>query len=113
MRRLSAMVALCFIGPACDNGSGTCEQITVGSGWAWSGPCLGMTMACEIAGDGCDFTITCTGMEMGLPEMASVAGDTITFDDGSEIRGCQGTVTDADTLSGTCEGGCAWTLERS
>lgn len=113
MRPTCILALLCSALLACDTAETTCDEITTGSGWAWSGPCLGMTMACEVEKDGCNYTITCTGMEMGLPETATVDGSSITFEDGAEIRGCRGTVEDADTLSGTCDGACTWTLERS
>jgi hypothetical protein len=51
-------------------------------------------------------------MDMGLPEGAMVDGSAVTFDDGDSVTGCEGTVEDANTLSGTCDGECSWTLER-
>jgi len=95
-----------------DGSSAACDEVTAGDDWAWSGSCIGMTMACEIMRDGCGLTISCSGMDMGLPESAMVDGSAVMFDDGDDVTGCEGTVEDANTLSGTCDGGCSWTLER-
>jgi hypothetical protein len=95
-----------------DAESSACDEVTAGDDWAWSGSCIGMTMGCEIVRDGCELTITCSGMDMGLPEGAMVDGSAVTFDDGDSVTGCEGTVEDANTLSGTCDGECSWTLER-
>ncbi len=95
-----------------DGSSAACEEVTAGDDWAWSGTCIGMTMGCEIERDGCELTITCSGMDMGLPESAMVDGTTVMFDDGDDVTGCEGTVEDANTLNGTCDGDCSWTLER-
>ena len=89
-----------------------CAEVTAADDWAWSGSCIGMTMGCEVAVDGCGLTVTCSGMDMGLPESATVDGKDVVFDDGASLSGCTGTVDDADTLTGTCDGGCDWTLER-
>lgn len=89
-----------------------CERVAQGDGWEWSGACIGMTMGCEIATDGCALTVTCSGMDMGLPETAIVDGENVVFDDGPSLSGCVGTVEDRNTLSGTCDGGCTWTLEH-
>lgn len=95
-----------------DAGSAACDEVAAGDDWAWSGSCIGMTMGCEIVRDGCELTITCSGMDMGLPESAMVDGSTVMFEDGDDVTGCEGTVEDANTLSGSCDGDCSWTLER-
>ena len=92
--------------------STACEPVTAGDDWAWSGTCIGMTMGCEVVVDGCALTVTCSGMDMGLPESATVDGADVTFDDGASLSGCVGTVEDPNTVTGTCDGGCDWTLER-
>lgn len=99
-------------GTADTDGSAACDEVAAGDDWAWSGSCIGMTMGCEIVRDGCELTITCSGMDMGLPEGAMVDGSAVTFDDGDSVTGCEGSVEDANTLSGTCDGECSWTLER-
>jgi hypothetical protein len=95
-----------------DAESSACDEVTAGDDWAWSGSCIGMTMGCEVVSDGCGLTITCSGMDMGLPEAATVDGSAVMFDDGDSVAGCEGTVEDPNTLNGTCDGECSWTLER-
>lgn len=125
MFRAPAIVFAVLLSPACSGGGGdtdgmddtdaaaaACDVVRAGGDWTWSGSCIGMTMGCEIVRDGCELTITCSGMEMGLPESATVDGAVVTFDDGDDVTGCEGTVEDPNTLSGTCDGGCSWTLER-
>ena len=52
-----------------------------------------------------------SGMTMGMPDAGLVDGNTVTFSGGS-VAGCTGTVTDADTIEGTCGNGCTYTLSR-
>lgn len=87
-----------------------CADVTAGKGWEWSGSCIGMTMGCKITKTGCDLTVVCTGMDMGLPESGSIADDVVTFNDGASLSGCSGTVDDPNTITGTCNGDCEWTL---
>ena len=102
-----------------DSGSGdtdtgpTCSTLNSGDDWAWSGACPQMRTPCDIVVDGCSLTIDYAadgGMTMGMPYEATINGDMITFVDGDSVTGCVGTIEDADTVSGTCDGGCAFTL---
>lgn len=92
-----------------------CAALNSGDDWAWSGACPQMRTPCDIVVDGCSLAIDYSadgGMTMGMPYEATVSGDTITFADGDSVTGCEGTIEDADTVSGTCDGGCAFTLRR-
>jgi hypothetical protein len=50
-------------------------------------------------------------MSMGMPTGGVVTGTDVQFGGGS-VTGCVGTVLDADTIEGTCSGGCTYTLSR-
>jgi hypothetical protein len=92
-----------------------CATLTSGDDWAWQGECPQMRTPCDIVVDECSVTIDYSadgGMTMGMPYVATIAGDTITFEDGDSIMGCVGTIEDADTVTGTCDGGCTFTLRR-
>lgn len=92
-----------------------CTQLNSGTDWAWRGECPQMRTPCDIVVDGCSLSIDYEadgGMTMGMPYAGTIEGDTITFADGDEVTGCVGTVADADTVTGTCDGGCEFTLER-
>ena len=72
-----------------------------------------MATACEIIVDECSLTITySSGMTMGMPYSGTIEDDTITFDDGDSVTGCVGILEDEDNISGTCDGGCEFTLVR-
>ncbi len=89
-----------------------CATVTSGEDWAWNGECPQMRTPCEIEVTGCAMTIAySSGMTMGMPNEATVDGDTVTFSGGS-VPGCGGTVEDADTIRGSCADGCTFTLER-
>ena len=93
----------------------TCAALNSGDDWAFNGDCPQMRTPCDIVVDGCSLAIDYSadgGMTMGMPYEATGRGDTITFADGDSVTGCEGTIEDADTVSGTCDGGCAFTLRR-
>lgn len=74
-----------------------------------------MRTPCDIVVTECSLTIDYSadgGMTMGMPYAGTIEGDTITFEDGDGVNGCVGTIEDADTVSGTCDGGCTFTLRR-
>jgi hypothetical protein len=94
---------------ATETGADGCAAPTAGDDWAWTGECPGMETPCELAVDGCALSIAySSGMSMGMPTGAAVAGSDVTFDSG----GCVGTVVDADTIEGTCSSGCTFALTR-
>ena len=95
-----------------DSGS-TCDPMNSGEDWGFRGQCPGMQTPCEILVDACSLTITySSGMTMGMPYAGTIEGDAITFEDGDSVTGCVGTLEDADNVSGTCDGGCEFTLRR-
>lgn len=99
-----------------DSGSGgACSALSSGDDWAWNGECPQMRTPCDIVVDGCSLTIDYEadgGMTMGMPYEGTIEGDTITFADGGSVNGCVGTIETADKVSGTCDGGCTFTLRR-
>lgn len=101
-----------------DSGGDTapeCATLNSGDDWSWNGDCPQMRTPCDIVVDGCSLTIDYAadgGMTMGMPYEGTIEGDTITFADGDSVTGCVGTIEDADTVSGTCDGGCDFTLRR-
>ena len=100
-----------------DTGTGgACAVLSSGDDWYWKGECPQMRTPCDIVVDGCSLTIDYSadgGMTMGMPYEATIEGDTITFADGDTVTGCVGTIEDADTVSGTCDGGCTFELQRT
>jgi hypothetical protein len=73
------------------------------------GSCFGHTMTVDLAMDdsACSFTLDDWSMVMGqIPSGGTVAGDEVTLS-GWSLEGCVGTA-DGGTLSGVCDGGCAW-----
>ncbi len=98
-----------------DTGTLACASLSTGDDWAWNGQCPQMRTPCDIVADGCAFTIDYAadgGMTMGMPTGGTIAGDTVTFSEDNGVTGCTGTVIDADTVEGTCDGGCTFTLSR-
>ncbi len=92
-----------------------CATLNSGDDWDFNGECPQMRTPCDIVVDGCSLTIDYAadgGMTMGMPYEGTIEGDTITFADGDSVTGCVGTIEDADTVSGTCDGGCTFTLRR-
>jgi hypothetical protein len=92
-----------------------CTTLTGGDDWVWNGECPQMRTPCDIVVNECALEIDYGadgGMTMGMPYAATIAGDTITFADGDTVTGCVGTIEDADTVSGSCDGGCTFTLAR-
>lgn len=92
-----------------------CATVNSGTDWRWNGECPQMPTPCDIVVDACTLTIDYTadgGMTMDMPTGGTIAGDTITFNAENGISGCVGTVEDADTISGGCDGGCTFTLKR-
>ena len=74
-----------------------------------------MRTPCDIVVDGCSFTIDYEadgGMTMGMPTGGTIEGDTVTFTEDNGVTGCTETIIDADTVEGTCDGGCTYTLSR-
>ena len=95
-----------------DSGA-TCDPMNSGEDWDFRGQCPGMQTPCEILVDGCSLTITySSGMTMGMPYAGTIEGSTIHFEDGDSVLGCVGTLEDEDNVTGTCEGGCEFTLRR-
>jgi hypothetical protein len=89
----------------------TCDAMTAGEDWAWRGECPQMLTPCEIEVDGCTISIAySSGMTMGMPDGGEIEGNEITFTGGS-YDNCVGTLEDADTISGSCDG-CTFTLTR-
>lgn len=98
-----------------DSDSGQCAMVNSGTNWAWDGACPQMVTPCDMVVDGCSLAIDYDadgGMTMGMPYSGSVSGTTVTFADDDDVKGCVGTVVDADTIEGTCGNGCTFTLER-
>lgn len=92
-----------------------CSTVSSGTDWAWRGECPQMRTPCDIVVSACALTIDYDadgGMTMGMPYAGTIDGNTLTFADGDTVSGCVGVVEDADTISGTCDGGCTFTLER-
>jgi len=92
-----------------------CATLNSGDDWAWSGECPQMRTPCDIVVDGCSLTIDYAadgGMTMGMPYAGTISGDTITFEDGDSVGGCTGTIEDPDKVTGSCTGGCTFTLRR-
>ena len=98
-----------------DTGNGTCEPVTSGTDWAWKGGCPRMRTPCDIVVTECSLAIDYEadgGMDMDMPHAATVVGSTVTFADDNSVTGCVGTVQNADSIEGTCDGGCDFTLTR-
>lgn len=92
-----------------------CAEMNSGEDWVWSGECPQMRTPCDIVVDGCALSIDYTadgGMTMGMPYAGTLAGSTVTFEDGDTVTGCVGTLESADKLTGTCDGGCTFTLRQ-
>lgn len=92
-----------------------CATVNAGDDWAWDGGCPMMPTPVVIAVSGCDLTLdydAVGGMTMGMPYSGTVSGTTVTFADDDSVTGCVGTVESADSISGTCDGGCDFTLAR-
>lgn len=91
----------------------SCDAVNPGTDWAWNGACPQMLTACEIEVTDCELTIAySSGMSMGMPTGAVVSASEVTFNAAGSVDGCVGTVIDADSIEGTCAGGCAFTLSR-
>jgi hypothetical protein len=98
-----------------DTDNAACDTLNSGTNWVFNGECPQMRTPCDMVVDSCALTIDYTadgGMTMGMPYAGTIAGNTITFEDGDSITGCVGTIEDADTVSGSCDGGCTFTLSR-
>ncbi len=92
-----------------------CETVNEGDDWAWSGDCPGMTTPVVITVDECELTLdyeAVGGMTMGMPYSGTVEGDVVTFANDNSVKDCVGTVAKADKITGTCKGGCEFTLRR-
>jgi hypothetical protein len=91
----------------------TCDPMNSGEDWDFQGQCPGMQTPCEILVEGCSLTINySSGMTMGMPYAGTIEGSTIHFEDGDSVLGCVGTLEDEDNVTGTCDGGCEFTLRR-
>ena len=102
-----------------DSGGGdtapACVTVTPGEDWGWRGECPGMGTPVAILVDGCHLTLdydAVGGMTMGMPRSGDLVGDAVTFADDNSVKGCTGTVLDADSIEGTCGDGCTYTLKR-
>ena len=97
-----------------DTASG-CSTVNSGEDWAWTGACPQMTTPVVIAVKGCELSLDYDadgGMTMGMPYSGTVSGDVVTFADDNSVDGCVGTVDSADKITGSCKGGCTFTLRR-
>ncbi len=97
------------------NDTATCEAVSSGTDWAWNGDCPRMRTPCDIVVTECSFEIDYEadgGMDMDMPHSATVVGSTVTFGDDNSVTGCTGTVLNADSIEGTCDSGCEFTLSR-
>lgn len=93
----------------------TCDPMSSGTDWSWNGDCPQMPTPCDIVVGVCSFTIDYDadgGMTMGMPFSGTIAGDVVDFENDNSVRGCTGTLLDADHIEGTCRDGCTFTLER-
>lgn len=104
---------------ATDTGDGdtapACATVTPGEDWAWLGECPRMTTPVVIAVESCALTLdydAVGGMTMGMPYSATISGDAVTFAGDNSVTGCVGTVETADQITGSCDGGCTFTLSR-
>jgi hypothetical protein len=89
-----------------------CSVLDSGDDWAFNGECPQMRTPCEITVTDCSLEIGySSGMSMDMPTAGTIEGDTITFDDNG-VSGCVGTIESADSVTGTCDGGCTFTLRR-
>jgi len=92
-----------------------CATLNAGTDWVWNGECPQMRTPCAIVVTECSLAIdySATSMTMGMPYSGTIGADgTITFADDDTVTGCVGTIEDADTVSGACDGGCTFTLKR-
>lgn len=89
-----------------------CATLTAGA-WSWDGACPQMPTPCTLSVSECAVTLDygAGGMTMGMPYGGTIEGDTITFADDNTVSGCVGTILDADTIEGSCDG-CDFTLAR-
>lgn len=91
---------------------GACTALPDGA-YDASGSCFGMVMGAQLEMDvaGCAFDLGGWSMTMGgEPRSGSIVGDQVTLM-GGDFDGCTGTIED-DSVSGTCEDGCAWELRH-
>lgn len=92
-----------------------CATVSSGTEWAWYGECPQMTTPCDLVVDGCSITIDYEadgGMTMQMPGSGIIEGDTITFGNERSVTGCVGTVESPDSISGSCDSGCTFTLRQ-
>ena len=93
----------------------TCDTLNSGTNWGWSGDCPRMRTPCDIVVTECSFTIDYEadgGMTMGMPYAGTIAGDEVVFEDGDTVSGCTGMLLAADTIEGSCDDGCTFSLMR-
>ena len=94
-----------------DTASAACNARTSGR-WTADGACFGMPMKVDLAWDQgfCTFTLDNWDMEMGpMPTGGTLDGSSVTLAGSGSWPTCTGTAT-GDSLAGTCEGGCGWSL---
>ncbi|GDX82686.1 hypothetical protein LBMAG42_44970 [Deltaproteobacteria bacterium] len=92
-----------------------CETVNEGDDWAWSGDCPQMNTPVVITVNECELTLdyeSVGGMTMGMPYSGTVEGDVVTFANDNSVKDCVGTVVKADKITGSCKGGCEFTLRR-
>jgi hypothetical protein len=90
-----------------------CESMSSGTDWAWNGECPQMRTPCDIVVTGCSFSIDYEadgGMTMGMPKSGTIADTTVTFGEEGAVKGCTGTLIDADHIEGSCSDGCTFEL---
>lgn len=98
-----------------DTGNDACDTLSSGDDWKWDGACPQMPTPCDIVVTECSLAIDYEadgGMTMGMPYAGTIEGDTITFADGDSRTGCVGTIKGPDRVTGSCDGGCEFTLSR-
>lgn len=114
------IVALWMLG--CDGGTPSgddtdtvaeapCTVLASGD-WAFKGECPQMRTPLVMTVTDCSFTLdySGTGMTMGMPYAGTIDGDVVTFEDGDSVTGCTGTAEAPDQITGTCDGGCTFSL---
>lgn len=96
-----------------DDTAPACTAITPGDDWEWRGECPQMTTPVTVEVNGCDLVLSYpSGMTMDMPYSGTVSGDAATFADDDGVTGCTGTAETADKITGSCDGGCTYTLKR-
>ena len=83
--------------------------------WAWTGSCPQMTVHVAIAVVDCALTIDYRPsgmMTMGMPFTGTITETTVIFADGDTVTGCVGAIEGPNRVTGGCDGGCTFDLDR-